>query len=116
MGVIINLKYRHPSDNLGAVLSTSQYVSNLNKSEGKEELVMKDVIESMIKAHEIQGVLALENGFNRIGLDHVLLVKLASTAVASKILKANKDQIFNALSNSFIDGGVLRTYRYCIIN
>lgn len=73
---------------------------------------MGDVAKSMVQAHEIQGVLALENGFNRVGLDHVLLVKIASTALAAKILGGDKDQIFNAISNSFLDGGVLRTYRH----
>lgn len=73
---------------------------------------MKDVASYMVQAHEIQGVLALENGFNRVGLDHVLLVKIASTALASKILGASEDQMFNAISNSFLDGGALRTYRH----
>ena len=73
---------------------------------------MGDVAKFMVKAHEIQGVLALENSYNRVGLDHVLLVKIASTALAAKILGANKEQTFNAISNSFLDGGALRTYRH----
>jgi 2-methylcitrate dehydratase len=105
-------EWGHPSDNLGAILSVSDFVSQQNLSSGKKPLTMGDVAKSMVQAHEIQGVLALENAFNRVGLDHVLLVKLASTALATKIMGGTKDQIFNALSNSFIDGGVLRTYRH----
>ena len=105
-------EWGHPSDNLGAILSVSDFVSQQSIAHGKKPITMGDVARSMVQAHEIQGVLALENAFNRVGLDHVLLVKLASTALSSKILGGSKDQIFNALSNSFIDGGVLRTYRH----
>ena len=77
-----------------------------------DPLTMRDVLVAMIQAHEIQGVLALENGFNRVGLDHVLLVRIASTAVATRLLGGTRDDLFNALSNAWIDGGALRTYRH----
>ncbi len=81
-------------------------------AEGKEPFTVRDVLTAMIKAHEIQGVLALENSFNRVGLDHVLLVRVASTAVATQILGGNRAQIINAVSNAWLDGGALRTYRH----
>jgi len=105
-------EWGHPSDNLGAILSVADYVSRRNIADGKEPLTMKDVLEAMIKAHEIQGVLALENSFNRVGLDHVLLVRVASTAVVTRMLGGNREQVIAAVSNAWIDGGALRTYRH----
>jgi 2-methylcitrate dehydratase len=105
-------EWGHPSDNLGGILAAADYISRKNISEGKKSLRIIDVLTAMIKAHEIQGVLALENSFNRVGLDHVILVKIASTAVVTKLLGGNKNDIINALSNAFIDGQSLRTYRH----
>src|SRR5439155_22062837 len=87
-------------------------VSRKNLAEGKSPFRVRDLLTAMIKAHEIQGVLALENSFNRVGLDHVLLVRIASTAVATKVLGGTKEQITNAISNAWVDGGALRTYRH----
>jgi 2-methylcitrate dehydratase len=101
-------EWGHPSDNLGAILAVADY---LDRS-GQKKLTMRDVLVAMIQAHEIQGVLALENGFNRVGLDHVLLVRIASTAVATRLLGGTREQIINALSLAFVDGGALRTYRH----
>jgi 2-methylcitrate dehydratase len=101
-------EWGHPSDNLGTILAVADYVA---QSTGKK-ITMRDVLNAQIKAYEIQGCLALENSFNKVGLDHVLLVKIASVAVATQLLGGNSQQIFNALSNAFIDGGVLRTYRH----
>ncbi|TWU09184.1 2-methylcitrate dehydratase [Symmachiella macrocystis] len=101
-------EWGHPSDNLGAILACADY---LNRA-GKQKLTVRDILTAMIKAHEIQGVLALTNSFNRVGLDHVLLVRVASTAVAAKMLGATKQQIINAVSHAWIDGGALRTYRH----
>lgn len=105
-------EWGHPSDNLGGILASADYMSRKNVAEGKAPLTMKDVLTAMIKAHEIQGVLALENSFNRVGLDHVILVKIASTAVVTKLLGGNKQDIINAVSNAFVDGQSLRTYRH----
>ena len=105
-------EWGHPSDNLGGILAAADYLSQKNLADGKEPLSMKDVLTNMIKAHEIQGVLALENSFNRVGLDHVVLVKVASTAVISTIFGLNKDQTINALSQAWVDGQSLRTYRH----
>jgi aconitate hydratase 2/2-methylisocitrate dehydratase/2-methylcitrate dehydratase len=105
-------EWGHPSDNLGGILATADYLSRKNLAEGKTPLTMKDVLTAMIKAHEIQGVLALENSFNRVGLDHVILVKIASTAVVTKLLGGNNEDIINAVSNAFVDGQSLRTYRH----
>ncbi|WP_339909008.1 bifunctional 2-methylcitrate dehydratase/aconitate hydratase [Symmachiella dynata] len=101
-------EWGHPSDNLGAILACADY---LNRA-GKQKLTVRDILTAMIQAHEIQGVLALTNSFNRVGLDHVLLVRVASTAVAAKMLGATKQQIVNAVSHAWIDGGALRTYRH----
>jgi 2-methylcitrate dehydratase len=101
-------EWGHPSDNLGAILAVADYLS---RSPGRK-LVVRDVLTAMIKAHEIQGVIALENAFNRVGLDHVLLVRIASTAVATAMLGGTKEQVVNAISNAWIDGGALRTYRH----
>ncbi|WP_434777239.1 2-methylcitrate dehydratase [Neisseria sp. Ec49-e6-T10] len=105
-------EWGHPSDNLGSILAVADYLSQKNISKGQAPLTMRTVLECMIMAHEIQGVLALENSFNRVGLDHVLLVRVASTAVAAKLMGANKEQLLSALSHAFADGGALRTYRH----
>ena len=105
-------EWGHPSDNLGAILAVADYLARKAVMEGKKPPVVRDVLVAMIKAHEIQGVLALENSFNRVGLDHVLLVRVASTAVATAMLGGTLDQIVNAVSNAWIDGGALRTYRH----
>ena len=105
-------EWGHPSDNLGAILACADYISQKNIEAGKESLKVLDILEMMIKAHEIQGILALENSFNRVGLDHVVLVKVASTAIATKILGGNKDDVINALTHAWLDGQSLRTYRH----
>jgi 2-methylcitrate dehydratase len=105
-------EWGHPSDNLGGILATADYLSHRNRGESKPYLTVDDVLTALIKAHEIQGVLALENSFNRVGLDHVLLVRVASTAVVTHMLGGNRGQIINAVSNAWIDGGALRTYRH----
>ena len=105
-------EWGHPSDNLGAIMALSDYISRVNISNHKSPLSIKDVLEYMIKAHEIQGILALENSFNKVGLDHVLLVRVASTAVATHMLGGNRDQIIAALSQAWVDGSSLRTYRH----
>lgn len=105
-------EWGHPSDNLGGILAVADYISRKNVVEGKAPLTVKDVLTAMIKAHEIQGVMALENSFNRVGLDHVILVKLASTAVVTKLLGGNRQDVINAVSNAFVDGQSLRTYRH----
>jgi len=105
-------EWGHPSDNLGAILAVADYVSRRNLAEGRAPLSMQDVLTAMIKAHEIQGVLALENSFNKVGLDHVLLVRVASTAVVTRMLGGSREQVIDAVSNAWIDGGALRTYRH----
>lgn len=105
-------EWGHPSDNLGGILAVADYVSQVRLEEGKEPLAVRDVLEMMIKAHEIQGVLALENSLNRVGLDHVLFVKVATTAVVTKMLGGGREEIINALSNAWIDNSSLRTYRH----
>ena len=105
-------EWGHPSDNLGAILGLGDYLSRKAHNEGRRPLGVRDLLTAMIKAHEIQGVLALENSFNRVGLDHVILVRVASTAVATQMLGGNRDQIVGAVSNAWIDGGALRTYRH----
>jgi 2-methylcitrate dehydratase len=101
----------HPSDNLAGILSVADYVSRMRTSHGRPPLVMRDVLTAMIKAHELQGVLALENSFNRVGLDHVVLVKVASSAVVTALLGGTRDEVINAVSNAWIDGHPLRCYR-----
>jgi 2-methylcitrate dehydratase len=105
-------EWGHPSDNLGAIMALSDYISRVNIANHKSPLSIKDVLEYMIKAHEIQGILALENSFNKVGLDHVLLVKVASTAVATHMLGGTRNQIIAALSQAWVDGSSLRTYRH----
>ncbi|REE55319.1 2-methylcitrate dehydratase [Paenibacillus taihuensis] len=105
-------EWGHPSDNLGAILAAADYTSRLRLAAGQPALRMRDVLTAMIKAHELQGVMALENSFNRVGLDHVVLVKVASTAVATSLLGGTKTDIINALSHAWLDGQALRTYRH----
>jgi len=105
-------EWGHPSDNLGAIMALADYLSRKRQSEGQAALTMRDVLIAMIKAHEIQGVLALENSFNRVGLCHVMLVRIASTAVAAKMLGCDRDECLNAVSHAWIDGSSLRTYRH----
>jgi 2-methylcitrate dehydratase len=105
-------EWGHPSDNLGGILATADWLSRSAVAGGRRPLLMRDVLTAMIKAHEIQGVIALENSFNRVGLDHVVLVKVASTAVVSKLLGATREELINALSQAWVDGQALRTYRH----
>jgi 2-methylcitrate dehydratase len=105
-------EWGHPSDNLGGILMTADWLSRTAVAKGGKPLAMRDVLTAMIKAHEIQGVIALENSFNRVGLDHVVLVKVASTAVVSHMLGLTRDEIVNAVSLAWVDGQSLRTYRH----
>jgi len=105
-------EWGHPSDNLGGILAIADYQARNAVMSGKAPPTVRDLLTAMIKAHEIQGVLALENSFNRVGLDHVLLVRIASTAVVASMLGASLEQLVNAVSNAWIDGGALRTYRH----
>ncbi|MEM6641229.1 MAG: bifunctional 2-methylcitrate dehydratase/aconitate hydratase [Pseudomonadota bacterium] len=105
-------EWGHPSDNLGGILAVADYISRTRIAAGKSPLTMRDVLTAMIKAHEIQGCLALENSYNRVGLDHVLLVRVASTAVVTQLLGGTEEQIVDALSHAWIDGCALRTYRH----
>ena len=105
-------EWGHPSDNLGGILAVADYLSRKNVAEGRAPLAVRDVLTAMIKAHEIQGVTALENAYNKVGLDHVLNVRVATTAVVTAMLGGTRDQIANAVSNAFLDGGALRTYRH----
>jgi 2-methylcitrate dehydratase len=101
-------EWGHPSDNLGGILALADYLGRA----GKQLITIKDVLQAMIKAHEVQGILALENSYNRVGLDHVLLVRVATTAVATAMLGGNKERVIAALSNAWTDGGSLRVYRH----
>lgn len=101
-------EWGHPSDNLGGILAVADHLSQT----GSTRLTIRDVLTAMIKAHEIQGILALQNSFNRVGLDHVILVRVASTAVITAMLGGSKEQVINAVSNAWLDGGALRTYRH----
>jgi 2-methylcitrate dehydratase len=105
-------EWGHPSDNLGGILAVADYVSRRNIAEGKAPLTIAEVLRGMIMAHEIQGVLALENSFNRVGLDHVLLVRVASTAVVTRMLGGSREDVITALTHAWADGGALRTYRH----
>lgn len=105
-------EWGHPSDNLGGILATADWLSRTAIANGKPPLTMKAVLDAMIRAHEIQGIIALENSFNRVGLDHVLLVKLASTAVVGNLIGLTRDELVNAISHAFVDGHALRTYRH----
>jgi 2-methylcitrate dehydratase len=105
-------EWGHPSDNLGGILAAADWLSRAALMEGRRPLLVRDVLTAMIKAHEIQGVLALENSFNRVGLDHVVLVKVASTAVVAHMLGCTYDEVVNAISHAWVDGQALRTYRH----
>lgn len=105
-------EWGHPSDNYGAILAVADYISRTRVAGGKQPLLMSQVLDAAVKAYEIQGVLALNNAFNRVGIDHVILVKVASTAVATWLLGGDHSQIVDALSNAWIDGHALRTYRH----
>ena len=105
-------EWGHPSDNLGGILATADWLSRNAVAAGKKPLKIQDVLTAMIKAHEIQGILAIENSFNKVGLDHVVLVKVASTAVVANMLGLNQEQIINAVSLAWVDGQSLRTYRH----
>ncbi|HXH04492.1 MAG TPA: bifunctional 2-methylcitrate dehydratase/aconitate hydratase [Candidatus Competibacteraceae bacterium] len=105
-------EWGHPSDNLGGILAVADYLSRRRVAEGKTPLTVKDVLVGMIQAHEIQGVTALENSFNRVGLDHVMLVRIASTAVVTRMLGGSREEVLNAVSHAWIDGSALRTYRH----
>jgi 2-methylcitrate dehydratase len=105
-------EWGHPSDNLGAILAVADYLSRREVRDGREPLTVRDVLTWAIKAHEIQGVYALQNSFNRVGLDHVILVRLASTAVATAMLGGDKDAVVTAVSHAWIDNGALRSYRH----
>jgi len=105
-------EWGHPSDNLGAILAVADWLSRTAIAEGREPLTMRHVLTAMIKAHEIQGCIALENSFNKVGLDHVVLVKVASTAVTSRLLGLSRGQTIAALSLAWVDGQSLRTYRH----
>ncbi len=105
-------EWGHPSDNLGSILAVADYMAQKGREKSAATLKMKDVLTALIKTHEIQGVLALENSFNRVGLDHVLLVKVASAALSTKLLGGDKQQITDAVSQAWIDGASLRTYRH----
>jgi 2-methylcitrate dehydratase len=105
-------EWGHPSDNLGGILATADWLSRNAIAAGKRPLTVQDVLTAMIKAHEIQGCIALENSFNRVGLDHVVLVKVASTAVVAEMLGLTRDEIVNAVSLAWVDGQSLRTYRH----
>jgi 2-methylcitrate dehydratase len=105
-------EWGHPSDNMGAILAVADYISRQRLARGYDPLSMKEVLTAMIKAHEIQGVFALENSFNRVGLDHVILVKVASAAVVTQMLGGESTDIMAALSQALVDGQSLRTYRH----
>jgi len=105
-------EWGHPSDNLGAILAVADWLSRTSLADGKPALKMREVLTAMIKAHEIQGCIALENSFNKVGLDHVVLVKVASTAAVCLLLGLSREQTINALSLAWVDGQSLRTYRH----
>jgi 2-methylcitrate dehydratase len=105
-------EWGHPSDNLGGILAVADWQARKAVAEGRSPPTVRDVLTAMIKAHEIQGVTALENAYNRVGLDHVILVRVATTAVVTSMLGGSQEQVVNAVSNAWIDGGALRTYRH----
>ena len=105
-------EWGHPSDNLGSILGLCDHLSQKRVKDGQNPIFMKEILEFMVMAHEIQGVLAIENSFNRVGLDHVLLVRVASTAISAKIMGGNEEQIKSAISHAWVDGSSLRTYRH----
>ena len=103
-------EWGHPSDNLGGILAVTDWLSRTRTADGDPPFTVRDVLTAMVKAHEIQGVLALENSFNRVGIDHVLLVKVATAAVATGLLGGDRGTVINAVSNAWLDA-TLRTYR-----
>lgn len=105
-------EWGHPSDNLGGILAVADWLSRNAISAGKKPLTMQEVLTAMIMAHEIQGCIAIENSFNKVGMDHVVLVKVASTAVVSRMLGLSRDEMINAISLAWVDGQSLRTYRH----
>jgi 2-methylcitrate dehydratase len=105
-------EWGHPSDNLGGILAVADHLSQVRLSRGEPPLIMREVLETMVMAHEIQGVIAIENSFNRVGLCHVLLVRVASSAVITKMMGGNREQIMAAVSQAWVDGSALRTYRH----
>src|SRR5690606_14554097 len=105
-------EWGHPSDNLGGILMVADWMSRTAIAEGKQPLTMHKVLEAMIKAHEIQRCIALENSFNKVGLDHGVLVTLVRTALVAGMLRLRRDQIINAVSHAWVDGQALRTYRH----
>jgi 2-methylcitrate dehydratase len=105
-------EWGHPSDNLGGILAVADYLSRVGVMEGRRPLTVRDVLAGMVKAYEVQGILALGNSFNRVGLDHVLLVRVASTAVVTAMLGGTHEQVMNAVSHAWIDGGALRVFRH----
>jgi len=105
-------EWGHPSDNLGAILAVADFLCRGGRAERGRPVLIGEVLDAMIKAHEIQGVLALQNSFNRVGLDHVLLVRVASAAVSAALLGCTHEQIVSAVSHAFADGGALRSYRH----
>jgi len=105
-------EWGHPSDNLGAIFSVADYISRRRRFGGDVPITVADVLEAMVKAHEIQGVIALENAFNRRGIDHVVLVKAASAALSSWLMTGDRGQVMDTLSHAWVDGQSLRTYRH----
>jgi 2-methylcitrate dehydratase len=105
-------EWGHPSDNLGGILAVADHLSQVRLSRGEPPIIMREVLETMVMAHEIQGVIAIENSFNRVGLCHVLLVRVASTAVITKMMGGDREQIMAAVSQAWVDGSALRTYRH----
>src|SRR5687767_14160125 len=105
-------EWGHPSDNLGGILAVADWQARKAAAEGRPAPTVRDLLTAMVKAHEIQGVTALENAYNRVGLDHVILVRVATTAVVAAMLGGSEEQVVNAVSNAWIDGGALRTYRH----
>jgi 2-methylcitrate dehydratase len=105
-------EWGHPSDNFGAILAIADYLNRQTDSFAPHPLTVRDALQAAIQAYEIQGVIALSNSFNRVGLDHVLLVRIASAAVVTRLLGGTRNEIMSAISNAFIDGGPLRTYRH----
>jgi len=105
-------EWGHPSDNLGGILAAADYLCRKRRNLEEGSLTIREILKAMIQAHEIQGILALENSFNRVGLDHVILVRIATAAVVSKLLGGTKEQVKAAISNAWADGGMLRCYRH----
>src|SRR5882757_10500243 len=107
-------EWGHPSDNLGAILMVADWLGRTARASGGQGPTMGNVLQAMVQAHEIQGCLALENSFNKVGLDHVVLVKVASTAVVANMLGLSREQVLAAVSLAWVDGQSLRTYRHAL--